>query len=128
MGIPTTQIPVEFGGKKYSGIYSVSGTTLIARIPGLSSRSAVGFDGEPEAEAFAGCVQFTDVDEAIASVRELQDRPTGNLRVNAPMTFGTQHLGSVVADGFFDNDLLKTEILDTRAWDRPEFHARNRVT
>jgi hypothetical protein len=53
MGIPTTQIPVEFGGKKYSGIYSVSGTTLIARIPGLSSRSAIGFDGEPEAEARA---------------------------------------------------------------------------
>ena len=53
MSIPTTQIPVEFGGKKYAGIYSVSGTTLIARIPGLSSRSAVDFSGEPEAEARA---------------------------------------------------------------------------
>ncbi len=45
------------------------------------------------------CIQILgDVDEAIASVKELHDHPTGNLRVNAPMTFGTQHLGVVVAD------------------------------
>lgn len=39
-----------------------------------------------------------DLDEALASVRELQDRPAGNLRLNAPMSFGTQHLGPVVAE------------------------------
>ncbi len=45
------------------------------------------------------CIQILgDLDEAIASVKELQDRPTGSLRINAPMTFGTQHLGVVVAD------------------------------
>lgn len=45
------------------------------------------------------CVQIlADFDEAIASVRELHDRPTGNLRMNAPMTFGTQHLAPVVAE------------------------------
>lgn len=45
------------------------------------------------------CIQILgDVDEAVASVKELHDRPTGNLRINAPMTFGTQHLGVVVAD------------------------------
>jgi DNA-binding transcriptional LysR family regulator len=45
------------------------------------------------------CVQIlADLDEAIASVTALQEEPTGNLRLNAPMTFGTQHLASVVAD------------------------------
>ncbi len=45
------------------------------------------------------CVQILgDVDEAIASVKELQEYPTGNLRVNAPMSFGTQHLAPVIAD------------------------------
>lgn len=45
------------------------------------------------------CVQILgDIDEAIASITELQDHPTGNLRMNAPMTFGTKHLAPVVAD------------------------------
>jgi len=45
------------------------------------------------------CVQIlADLDEAIASVTELQEKPTGNLRLNAPMTFGTRHLATVVAD------------------------------
>ncbi len=39
MSTPTTQIPIEFKGNRYSGVYSVSGNLLIARIPGLSSRS-----------------------------------------------------------------------------------------
>ncbi len=38
------------------------------------------------------------LDEAIASITELQDRPIGNLRVNAPMSFGTLHLSPVVAE------------------------------
>ena len=45
------------------------------------------------------CLQILgDLDEAIASVRELQDYPTGNLRINAPMSFGTLHLAPVVAE------------------------------
>lgn len=45
------------------------------------------------------CVQILgDLDEAITSVKELQDRPAGNLRMNAPMSFGTQHLAPVVAE------------------------------
>jgi DNA-binding transcriptional LysR family regulator len=45
------------------------------------------------------CLQIlADVDEAIGAVRELQERPTGNLRVNAPMSFGTLHLAPVVAE------------------------------
>lgn len=44
------------------------------------------------------CVQIlADVDEALASIMALQEEPTGNLRMNAPMTFGTQHLAPVVA-------------------------------
>ena len=38
-----------------------------------------------------------DVDEAISAIKELQERPTGNLRINAPMSFGTRHLASLVA-------------------------------
>ena len=45
------------------------------------------------------CVQIlSDLDEAVSAVTELQEKPTGNLRVNAPMSFGTLHLASAVAD------------------------------
>ena len=45
------------------------------------------------------CIQIlADYDEAISAVSELQERPTGNLRLNAPMSFGTRHLAPVVAD------------------------------
>lgn len=45
------------------------------------------------------CVQILDdVDEAITAVKDLQERPTGNLRINAPMSFGTRHLSSLVAE------------------------------
>ena len=50
MGAPTTQLAIEFKGKQYSGIYSVAGTLMIARIPGISSRSAT-VSGDEEAQA-----------------------------------------------------------------------------
>lgn len=37
--IPSTQLPIEFKGKKYSGVYSVSGNLMIARVPGVGSKS-----------------------------------------------------------------------------------------
>ncbi len=40
MATPPTQLPIEFKGKKYSGVYSVSGSLMIARIPGISSKSS----------------------------------------------------------------------------------------
>ncbi len=49
MSTPTTQLPIEFKGKRYSGVYSVSGGLLIARIPGVGSRS--GEVGEDESGA-----------------------------------------------------------------------------
>ena len=50
--------------------------------------------------AFYGrCIQIlSELDEAISSVKELQERPTGNLRINAPMSFGTMHLAKLVAE------------------------------
>jgi DNA-binding transcriptional LysR family regulator len=45
------------------------------------------------------CVRILDdVDEAVTAIKELQEHPTGNLRVNAPMSFGTLHLSSLVAE------------------------------
>ena len=45
------------------------------------------------------CVRIiADVDETVTAVKELQEQPTGNLRVNAPMSFGTLHLSSLVAE------------------------------
>lgn len=43
-------------------------------------------------------VILNDLDEAISAVTELQENPTGKLRINAPMTFGTVHLSGVVSD------------------------------
>ena len=45
------------------------------------------------------CVQIlADVDEAILTITELQEHPTGNLRISAPMSFGTQHLSPLIAE------------------------------
>lgn len=41
---------------------------------------------------------LSDLDEAISAITELQEKPSGNLRVNAPMSFGALHLSDVVAD------------------------------
>ena len=39
MSLSTTQLVVAHRGKSYSGIFSVSGTTMIGRIPGIGSKS-----------------------------------------------------------------------------------------
>lgn len=41
---------------------------------------------------------LNELDEAFAAVTQLQEQPRGNLRINAPMTFGSLHLSPVVAD------------------------------
>jgi len=41
---------------------------------------------------------LTEVDSAVASARNQQDTPVGNLRLNAPMSFGTRHLGAVLGE------------------------------
>ena len=39
MATRPTQLKIDFKGRSYSGIYSVSGDTMIARIPGIDSRA-----------------------------------------------------------------------------------------
>ncbi|WP_227370442.1 LysR family transcriptional regulator [Halomonas sp. M20] len=41
---------------------------------------------------------LNDLDDAVSSVTSLQGKPAGNLRVNAPMSFGTHHLSRVMAE------------------------------
>lgn len=41
---------------------------------------------------------LADVDEADHAAAQLQSQPRGMLRINAPMSFGTLHLGSAIAD------------------------------
>lgn len=44
------------------------------------------------------CVQIlAEVDTAISQINELQDQPSGALRINAPMSFGTLHLAPIVS-------------------------------
>lgn len=39
MAARAAQVAMQYKGQTYSGIYSVSGNLMIARIPGLDSRS-----------------------------------------------------------------------------------------
>jgi hypothetical protein len=39
MATRPVQLAVEYEGRRYAGIYSVSGNLMIARIPGIDSRS-----------------------------------------------------------------------------------------
>ncbi len=40
MTVAPTQLKINYKDKSYSGIYSVSGNLVIARIPGIGSKSA----------------------------------------------------------------------------------------
>ncbi len=42
------QLAVQFKGRRYGGIYSVAGDLLIARIPGVDSRSHAVGDDDPQ--------------------------------------------------------------------------------
>ena len=54
---------------------------------------------------------LADLDAAISSISELQEHPRGNLRVNAPMSFGTMHLSSLVADFMNAHPDLRVELV-----------------
>jgi DNA-binding transcriptional LysR family regulator len=51
-----------------------------------------------------------DVDAADRAVAHLQTSPSGLLRVNAPMSFGTLHLGPAVADFMADHPDLRIQL------------------
>lgn len=52
-----------------------------------------------------------DLDEAIASVKDLQERPTGTLRMNAPMSFGTRHLAPLVGEFMAQHQEVHVELV-----------------
>ena len=52
-----------------------------------------------------------ELDEAVASVQELHERPTGNLRMNAPMSFGTMHLAPIVAEFMARHEHVHVELV-----------------
>lgn len=61
---------------------------------------------------YTRCVQIlADLEEAIGAVRELQDEPSGSLRINAPMSLGTMHLSSVVAEFMSRYPKLRVELV-----------------
>jgi DNA-binding transcriptional LysR family regulator len=41
---------------------------------------------------------LAEIEEAESAIADAQEAPRGSLRVNAPMSFGTLHLGSAIAD------------------------------
>ena len=49
MGMRPVQIAVQYKGRRYGGIYSIAGNLMIARVPGVDSRSC-NVDGASEAE------------------------------------------------------------------------------
>lgn len=54
---------------------------------------------------------LADLDEAISAMTELNERPTGTLRINAPMSFGTLHLSRIVADFMRDYPDVHVELV-----------------
>jgi hypothetical protein len=67
MGEPTTQLAIEYKGKQYSGIYSVAGTLMIVRIPGISSRSTE-VAGDVEATARELLVKILEEAETVGTL------------------------------------------------------------
>ncbi|MFH7243591.1 MAG: LysR family transcriptional regulator [Spirulina sp.] len=57
------------------------------------------------------CVNIlADLEEAELALSRLQEEPRGNLRVNAPMTFGTLHLGPLLVDFMAQYPDLQVEL------------------
>lgn len=66
----------------------------------LLTRTTRSVSPTPAGEAFFDRAQaiLNDLAEAETAIQDQQDEPQGDLRVNAPMTFGTMHLGRAMAD------------------------------
>ena len=106
--------------RAFTKVVEASGFAAAAREMGLSrsvvNRSVINLEKELNTELFhrstrrvtptetgiafyERCVQILDeFNEAIAAVTELQERPQGTLRINAPMSFGTLRLSAIVAE------------------------------
>lgn len=65
---------------------------------------------ETGAAYYDRCVTIlADLEDADRAVRELQGEPRGSIRLNAPMSFGTLHLGSAIADFLADYPEVRVE-------------------
>ncbi len=62
------------------------------------------------------CVNIlAELEEAELAVSQLQEKPKGNFKINAPMTFGTMHLSPAVADFMVQYRDLRVQLtLDDR--------------
>jgi DNA-binding transcriptional LysR family regulator len=56
-------------------------------------------------------VILADLEEAELAVTKLHEEPIGNLRINAPMSFGTLHLSDAVADFMIKYPRLHVELV-----------------
>jgi len=54
---------------------------------------------------------LADVDETFAAIAQLDETPRGNLRVNAPMSFGALHLAPLVGDFMADHPDVHVELV-----------------
>ncbi len=66
MAAPTTQLAIEYKGKRYSGIYSVSGNLMIVRIPGISSRS-IELTGDQETTARKLLIEILEAADTVGA-------------------------------------------------------------
>lgn len=83
----------SFVNKSVINLESELGTQLLRR----STRQVT--PTETGLAFYDRCTQIlSQLEEAISAVTELQETPTGNLRINAPMSFGTLHLSDLVAE------------------------------
>ncbi|MEL7312609.1 MAG: LysR family transcriptional regulator [Pseudomonadota bacterium] len=58
------------------------------------------------------CISIvTEFDDAIDAMTSLHDRPSGTLRVNAPMSFGTLHLSPLVAEFMQTHETINIELV-----------------
>ena len=65
---------------------------------------------ETGAAYYDRCVTIlADLEDADRAVLELQGEPRGSIRLNAPMSFGTLHLGSAIADFVADYPEVRIE-------------------
>jgi DNA-binding transcriptional LysR family regulator len=106
--------------RAYTRVVESGGFAAAARAMGLSrsvvNKAVINLENELDAQLlrrstrqvtptdtglafYDRCVRILgELDEALTAVKELQERPIGSLRVNAPMSFGTLHLSPLVAE------------------------------
>lgn len=53
---------------------------------------------------------LNDMEEAVAAVTQLQEQPRGNLRINAPMTFGFLRLSPIIASFMARHPEVRVEV------------------